>query len=66
MSCRGCDRCVSVKYLVKRMTWGDFEDSVQYSVALLQEMDGIVTRNEDDFEKSEVKVWRPEELLSFV
>lgn len=25
------------------LAWGDFEDSVQYSVALMNEMDGIVT-----------------------
>lgn len=25
--------------------WDDFEDSVQYSVALLSDMDGIITRN---------------------
>ena len=30
------------------LAWGDFEDSVQYSVALLNEMDGIVTRNHSD------------------
>ena len=46
------------------LTWNDFEDSVQYSVALLQEMDGIVTRNPDDYEEAIIKIWLPEELLS--
>ena len=27
------------------LEWNDFEDSVQYSVAALNEMDGIITRN---------------------
>lgn len=45
------------------LSWRDFEDSVQYSVALLQEMDGIVTRNPSDYKEAEMKVWRPEEFL---
>ena len=45
------------------LEWNDFEDSVQYSVAYLQEMDGIVTRNPNDYKESKIKVWRPEELL---
>ena len=34
------------------LSWKDFEDSVQYSVVLLQKMDGIVTRNTNDYKKS--------------
>ena len=45
------------------LSWRDYEDSVQYSVALLQEMDGIVTRNPSDYKEAEIKVWRPEEFL---
>lgn len=45
------------------LSWRDFEDSVQYSVALLQEMDGIVTRNPNDYLESEIKIWQSEELL---
>lgn len=45
------------------LSWRDFEDSVQYSVALMQEMDGIVTRNPSDYKEAEMKVWRPEEFL---
>lgn len=47
------------------LQWKDFEDSVQYSVALLQEMDGIVTRNPGDYKEAEIKIWIPEELLSW-
>ena len=46
------------------LPWKDFEDSVQYSVALLQEMEGIVTRNSSDYKEAEVKIWTPKELLS--
>lgn len=46
------------------LPWKDFEDSVQYSVALLQEMDGIVTRNPNDYKEAKIDIWTPEELLS--
>ncbi len=45
------------------LPWKDFEDSVQYSVALLQEMDGIVTRNPKDYKEAVLSIWKPEELL---
>lgn len=45
------------------LPWKDFEESVQYSVALLQEMEGIVTRNPNDYKEAEIDVWTPEELL---
>lgn len=45
------------------LEWNDFEDSVQYSVAYLQEMDGIVTRNPNDYKGAKLKVWKPEELI---
>lgn len=47
------------------LPWRDFEDSVQYSVALLQKMDGIVTRNPSDYEEAEMKIWKPEDFLLF-
>ena len=45
------------------LEWNDFEDSVQYSVAFLQEMEGIVTRNPSDYKEAKIKIWKPEELL---
>ena len=45
------------------LTWADFEDSVQYSVALLNEMDGIVTRNPDDYQEANRRIWLPEQVL---
>ena len=48
------------------LNWRDFEDAVQYSVALLNGIDGIVTRNITDYNNSEVKIFNPEEILNFV
>ena len=45
------------------LAWGDFEDSVQYSVALLNEMDGIVTRNPSDYQEANMRIWLPEQVL---
>lgn len=45
------------------LEWNDFEDSVQYSVAFLQEMEGIVTCNPNDYKEAKIKIWKPEELL---
>lgn len=45
------------------LSWRDFEDSVQYSAALLQGMDGIVTRNPKDYKAAEIEVWSPEDFL---
>ncbi len=43
------------------LAWTDFEDSVQYSVALVNEMDGIVTRNPTDYQRSDIPIWLPEQ-----
>ena len=45
------------------LAWGDFEESVQYSVALLNEMDGIVTRNPSDYQEANMRIWLPEQAL---
>ncbi len=45
------------------LAWGDFEDSVQYSVALLNEMDGIVTRNPSDYQDANIRIWLPAQAL---
>ena len=48
------------------MGWKDFEDSVQYSVALLNEMNGLITRNVKDYSSSEIQVWEPNQFLELV
>lgn len=45
------------------LAWADFEDSVQYSVALLNEMDGIITRNPSDYQEANIPVWPPDQAL---
>jgi len=45
------------------LRWRDFEDAVQYSVALRNDIDCIVTRNPKDFEADEIPVFTPAELL---
>ena len=44
------------------LSWRDFEDAVQYSVAKSNEMDYIITRNTEDFSSSEVAVVTPEDF----
>ena len=48
------------------LEWNDFEDSVQYSVAALNEMDGIITRNVKDYLSAEIQVWEPARFLKAV
>lgn len=48
------------------LNWKDFEDSVQYAVALHNDFDGIVTRNMKGFADSEVKIFTPEEVCRYV
>ena len=45
------------------LAWSDFEDSVQYSVALLNEMDGLVTRNPGDYVDADIPIWEPKQAL---
>lgn len=51
-----------IKYALKT-DWNDFEDAVQYSVAVMHDMDGIVTRDLDDYKGAEVPIWMPEKIL---
>lgn len=42
----------------------DFEDGVQHFTALsIENLDGLITRNQKDFKHSQVKVYSPEELF---
>lgn len=44
----------------------DYEDAVMVESALRSEMDGIVTRNQKDYEKSAVPVYSPKSLLQLL
>lgn len=42
----------------------DYEDAVMCETALRSEMDCIITRNEKDYRKSEMRIYTPSEFLS--
>jgi predicted nucleic acid-binding protein len=46
------------------LDWRDFEDSVQYCTASLNDLDGVVTRNPADYRDARLRIWKPEELLA--
>ena len=46
--------------------WNDFEDSVQYSAALLNDREGLITRNVGDYKKAELPIWTPEQFLDMM
>ena len=46
-----------------RFRWKDFEDAVQYAVALANHVDAIITRNVRDFERTDIPVLTPAEFL---
>jgi len=48
------------------MRWKDFEDAVQYAVALSNHVDAIISRNVKDFEGDEITVMTPGEFLSVI
>ena len=48
------------------LSWRDFEDAVQYSVAKSNEMDYIITRNTEDFLGSEISVVTPEDFIKIL
>lgn len=44
--------------------WSDFEDAVQYSVALANNVDYIVTRNSKDYLGNRIPILTPKEFLA--
>lgn len=48
------------------LNWKDFEDAVQYSAAVANNIDAIITRNMKGFSQAEVKILTPEEMLDFI
>lgn len=42
------------------LNWKDFEDAVQYSAAVSNNIDAIITRNMKGFSQGEVKICTPE------
>ena len=58
------DAAVVQQALVSSFT--DFEDALQYFSALDSNADVIVTRNESDFEHSEIPVYNPSQFLALM
>lgn len=52
-------------YMALDLPWKDFEDAVQYATACVNEMNGIVTRNVDDYRMSELNIYTPAEIVEF-
>ena len=48
------------------MRWKDFEDAVQYAVALSNRVDAVISRNVRDFEGHEIPVMTPDEFLTMI
>lgn len=46
-----------------KLRWKDFEDAVQYAVAMFNGVDAIITRNAKDFERQDIPVMTPGEFL---
>jgi predicted nucleic acid-binding protein len=56
-----CDAAI-LKYALY-LGFSDYEDAVQCSAAMAENLDGIVTRDTKDFNNSPVKVFTPGEFL---
>jgi len=41
----------------------DFEDAIQYSTAVINQLDAIVTRNQRDFAVATVQIFTPSRLI---
>ena len=48
------------------LPWSDFEDAVQYSVALFNDIDGIITRDKSGYNLAELPIWNVEDFCRFL
>jgi len=48
------------------LKWNDFEDSVQYIIGKSISAEYIITRNPQDFSKSQIKTLLPKEFLNII
>jgi len=55
-----------VLFLSTESKFTDFEDAVQHYAGKLVQVDSIVTRNQNDFKRSEYPVYSPQELWSII
>jgi predicted nucleic acid-binding protein len=45
------------------VNFGDFEDAIQYSTAVINHLDAIVTRNPQDFAEAALPIMTPDSLI---
>ena len=48
------------------LRWKDLEDAVQYSAAIANGVDCVVTNNVKDFEKTDIPVFTPRQFLEYM
>ena len=60
----GIDRNIIIKSLVSQIN--DFEDAIQSISSLLNNIDYIITRNQKDFSKSDIKALSPVEFVNLI
>ena len=53
-------------YRSLELDWNDFEDSIQYSSAVGNDMDGLITRNVKEYSLAELPIWTPEAFLEII
>lgn len=53
----------SVISLALSLEFSDFEDAIQYATAIENHLDGIVTRNPQDFAQAEIQIFTPIALI---
>jgi predicted nucleic acid-binding protein len=46
--------------------WDDFEDAIQYEIAIASNLDGIVTRNPKDFSEATIPIFIPSKLIETI
>ena len=60
----GIDRNIIIKSLGSQIS--DFEDAIQSISSLLNNIDYIITRNQKDFSKSDIKALTPAEFVNLI
>jgi len=55
----------NIKYSLENRSFHDFEDALQFSTALENRMDVIVTRNTTDFKATNIPVMTSKELVEY-
>lgn len=49
-----------------KLDFSDFEDAVQHQCAVANQCECIITRNREDYKKSKLNIYNPEEFLALL